>query len=113
MTDVNTFTLQPHPTLVTLVMLQRAFSRPLAILCALLCAGVAVCARQQATLSPEKDPTTMIIEGESAGDVFGMGHSVVVRGTVKHGVMAFGGDVVVEGRVEGDVGVIGGTITQR
>ena len=116
MTDVNTFTIQPNPPLVTpttLATLKRALARPFAILCALLCAGVAVCARQQATLSPEKDPTTIIIEGESSKDVFGLGRSVIVRGRVKHGVMAFGGDVVVEGRVEGDVGVIGGTITQR
>ena len=116
MTDVNTFILQPTPPLVTpttLATLKRALVRPFAILCALLCAGVAVCARQQATLSPEKDPTTIIIEGESSKDVFGLGRSVIVRGRVKHGVMAFGGDVVVEGRVDGDVGVIGGTITQR
>ena len=110
MTDVNSFIFQPIQMPAT----PRAVSRTVAILCAVLCAAAtAVSARQQATLAPEKDPTTLVIEGESAKDVFGLGRSVVVRGRVKHGVMAFGGDVVVEGRVEGDVGVIGGTITQR
>ena len=87
--------------------------RGVAVLCALLSACVAVCARQQATLTPETDPTTLVIDGESAKDVFGVGRTVVVRGRVKHGVMAFGGDVIVEGQVDGDVGVIGGSITQR
>jgi hypothetical protein len=97
--------------------LLRAFSpaRAVAVLCALLCAGVAVSARTPSVRAAEDDPTTLIVEGEDTKDVFGMGRSVIVRGKVKHGVMAFGGDVVIEGqgRVEGDVGVIGGTITQR
>ncbi|HEX7178065.1 MAG TPA: polymer-forming cytoskeletal protein [Pyrinomonadaceae bacterium] len=54
----------------------------------------------------------MVVEGEQAGDVFGVGRSVRVRGTVKQGVMAFGGDVVVEGRVEGDVATVGGSVSQ-
>ena len=70
-------------------------------------------ARTPSVRAAENDPTTIIVEGESTKDVFGVGRSVIVRGRVKHGVMAFGGDVIVEGRVEGDVGVIGGTITQR
>ena len=87
----------------------------MAVLCALICAGVAVSARTPSVRVAENDPTTLIVEGEDTKDVFGMGRSVIVRGRVKHGVMAFGGDVVIEGRgrVEGDVGVIGGTITQR
>ena len=59
------------------------------------------------------EPGALVVEGESAGDVFGMGRTVVVRGTVRRGVMAFGGDVVVEGRVEGDVAALGGSVIQR
>lgn len=93
----------------------RAFSRLCFILCAIFCAGVAVCARTPSVRVAENDPTTWIVEGDDTSDVFGMGRSVIVRGRVKNGVMAFGGDVFIEpqGRVEGDVGVIGGTITQR
>lgn len=93
----------------------RSPARVMAVLCALICAGVAVSARTPSVRVAENDPTTLIVEGEDTKDVFGMGRSVIVRGRVKHGVMAFGGDVVIEGRgrVEGDVGVIGGTITQR
>ena len=54
----------------------------------------------------------MVVEGEQAGDVFGVGRSVRVRGTVRQGVMAFGGDVIVEGRVEGDVATVGGSVFQ-
>ena len=54
-----------------------------------------------------------IVDGESTSDVFGLGQSVVVRGSVRHGVLAFGGDVIVEGRVEGDVAAIGGSVYQR
>lgn len=54
----------------------------------------------------------MVVEGEQASDVFGVGRSVRVRGTVRHGVMAFGGDVIIEGRVEGDVATVGGSVFQ-
>jgi hypothetical protein len=54
----------------------------------------------------------MVVDGEQAGDVFGIGRSVRVRGTVKQGVIAFGGDVIVEGRVEGDVATVGGSVSQ-
>ncbi|HEX8422671.1 MAG TPA: hypothetical protein VF634_04630, partial [Pyrinomonadaceae bacterium] len=109
---MTSFILQPaSPTPDAL----RAFSRLCFILCVIFCAGVAVSARTPSVRVAENDPTTLIVEGDDTGDVFGMGRSVIVRGRVKHGVMAFGGDVFVEphGRVEGDVGVIGGTITQR
>ncbi|MFN2413595.1 MAG: hypothetical protein ABR603_00485 [Pyrinomonadaceae bacterium] len=53
----------------------------------------------------------LVVEGRHAGDVFGMGRSVRVRGDVR-GVIAFGGDVVVEGRVEGDAAAIGGSVVQ-
>lgn len=62
---------------------------------------------------PPDDKAPLIVEGVSEGDVFGMGRSVEVRGTIKKGVIAFGGDVIVEGRVEGDVGAIGGSVIQR
>jgi len=107
---VTSFTFQPASTLPDL----RTLSRAAAILCALLCVGVAaVSARTPSVRVDENDPTTLIVEGEDTQDVFGMGRNVIVRGRVRHGVMAFGGDVVIEGRVEGDVGVIGGTITQH
>src|SRR5258707_13126473 len=53
-----------------------------------------------------------IIEGVNDNDVFGIGRSIIVRGTVKHGAMAFGGDVIVEGIVEGDVAAVGGSVKQ-
>lgn len=112
MTDVNSFTFQPDGMLVNARPLV-ALARPFAILCAIICAGVAVSGRTPSVRTAENDPTTIIVEGDDTKDVFGLGRSVIVRGRVKHGVMAFGGDVIVEGRVEGDVGVIGGTITQR
>ncbi|MCA1630730.1 MAG: hypothetical protein LC774_10395 [Acidobacteria bacterium] len=62
---------------------------------------------------PEDAGDAIVIEGDYARDVFGMGRTVVVRGLVRHGVMAFGGDVVVEGRVEGDVAALGGSVFQR
>ena len=53
----------------------------------------------------------LVIEGKQAGDVFGVGRSVRVRGDVR-GVIAFGGDVIVEGRVEGDAAAVGGSVIQ-
>jgi hypothetical protein len=52
----------------------------------------------------------LVVDGH-AGDVFGVGRSVRVRGDVR-GVIAFGGDVVVEGRVEGDAAAVGGSVIQ-
>jgi hypothetical protein len=54
----------------------------------------------------------LIIDNVADCDIFGIGRSVVVRGSIKNGVIAFGGDVIVEGRVEGDVAAIGGSIKQ-
>jgi hypothetical protein len=59
------------------------------------------------------DPEALVVEGVESGDVFGIGRSVIVRGTIHHGAMAFGGDVIVEGTVEGDVATIGGSVIQR
>ncbi|HEX8475115.1 MAG TPA: hypothetical protein VF666_13880 [Pyrinomonadaceae bacterium] len=58
------------------------------------------------------DATALVVSGEQASDVFGLGQSVVVEGSVRHGVVAFGGDVVVRGRVEGDVASVGGSVRQ-
>jgi hypothetical protein len=54
----------------------------------------------------------LVVAGNPASDVFGLGRAVRVRGEVRNGVLAFGGDVIVEGRVEGDVAAIGGSVIQ-
>jgi hypothetical protein len=59
------------------------------------------------------DPDALVVVGVENGDVFGIGRTVIVRGTIKHGAMALGGDVIVEGTVEGDVATIGGSVIQR
>ena len=59
------------------------------------------------------DENVVVIEGVNEGTVFGLGNSIRITGTVKHGAMALGGDVIVEGVVEGDVATIGGSVIQR
>jgi hypothetical protein len=59
------------------------------------------------------DKPPLVVEGVNESDVFGVGRSVVIRGTVKKGAMSFGGDVIVEGTVEGDVATIGGSVWQK
>lgn len=86
------------------------------VLCWLIIAAASVCAQtDEAARQPGVADAfaPLVVEGVHAGDVFGLGKSVVVRGSVKHGAVAFGGDVVVEGRVEGDVAAIGGSVVQR
>jgi len=61
--------------------------------------------------APPKPGEELVVEGHYAGDVFGMGKTVRVRGDV-NGVIAFGGDVIVEGRVRGDAAAIGGSVVQ-
>jgi hypothetical protein len=78
---------------------------------ALLLASIAAHA-QDGTLLHTDDKAPLVVEGVSESDVFGMGRSVEVRGTIKKGVIAFGGDVLVIGRVEGDVAAIGGSVIQ-
>ncbi|HEX8501410.1 MAG TPA: hypothetical protein VF659_12580 [Pyrinomonadaceae bacterium] len=73
----------------------------------LLLAAVAACHARD--LQPGEEH---VVEGREAGDVFGLGRSVRVRGDVR-GVIAFGGDVIVEGRVEGDAAAIGGSVIQH
>jgi hypothetical protein len=65
---------------------------------------------QDAAASNSAD--ALVVEGGYAGDVFGLGRDVRVRGDVKNGVIAFGGDVIVEGRIEGDAAAIGGSVVQ-
>ena len=84
---------------------RRAARAALTLLLLLLAA--LVCHAQEAASKGEE----LVVEGSHAGDVFGLGRSVRVRGDVR-GVIAFGGDVVVEGRVEGDAAAIGGSVIQ-
>lgn len=79
---------------------------------ALLIIAMVAHAQGSATLLAN-DKAPLIIEGVESGDVFGVGRSVIIRGTVKHGAIAFGGDVEVVGTVEGDVAAIGGSVIQR
>lgn len=83
----------------------RAFAKSILTLFILLAVAL-VCNAQEARPGDE-----MVVEGRHAGDVFGMGRSVRVRGDVR-GVIAFGGDVIVEGRVEGDAAAVGGSVIQ-
>ncbi|MDT5269457.1 MAG: hypothetical protein QOH49_1643 [Acidobacteriota bacterium] len=85
---------------------ERFLTRTVLALILLLLTAVIVNAQEAAAQGEE-----LVIEGRHAGDVFGMGRSVRVRGEVD-GVIAFGGDVVVEGRVEGDAAAVGGSVIQ-
>ena len=86
--------------------LSERFLTKLTLTLFLLLLTAAVVNGQDAARSEE-----LVIEGQHAGDVFGMGRSVRVRGNVR-GVIAFGGDVIVEGRVEGDAAAVGGSVIQ-
>ncbi|HEX8189178.1 MAG TPA: polymer-forming cytoskeletal protein [Pyrinomonadaceae bacterium] len=82
---------------------ERFFTKSALTLLLLLLAAAVVNGRDAA---PNEE---LVIDGRQAGDVFGVGRSVRVRGDVR-GVIAFGGDVVVEGRVEGDAAAVGGSV---
>jgi hypothetical protein len=84
---------------------ERFFTKSVLTLLVLLLTAVIV--NGQETARGEE----LIIEGRQAGDVFGVGRNVRVRGDVR-GVIAFGGDVLVEGRVEGDAAAVGGSVIQ-
>jgi hypothetical protein len=91
----------------------ETLSRLVLALCLLL--AVTVFVRAQSTTpstSPPGEADAYTVDGVTETDVFGVGRSIVVRGTVKRGAMAFGGDVIVEGTVEGDVAAIGGSVRQ-
>ncbi len=80
---------------------------------AFLITGIVAHAQVGTDLRAGDDKAPLVVDGTSEGDVFGMGRSVEVLGTIKKGVIAFGGDVIVIGRVEGDVASIGGSVIQR
>ena len=95
-----------------------AFCKAALLLFVLLVAALSGARAQGAVASGTAQGTSddvepLVVEGLKGGDVFGLGRTVVVRGTVTHGVIAFGGDVIVEGVVEGDVATIGGSVFQR
>jgi hypothetical protein len=79
----------------------------------LLLAAAGAQAQSETDSRATDDPKALVVVGVENGDVFGVGRSVIVRGTIKHGAMALGGDVIVEGTVEGDVATIGGSVIQR
>jgi len=66
----------------------------------------------QSNASENPGEREVVFSGVNDGDVFGMGNTIRITGTVKKGAMAFGGDVVVAGTVEGDVATIGGSVVQ-
>lgn len=90
---------------------------PALVRCAMLFAlttllAFALAAGARAAQADGGERDELIVEGAHAGDVFGVGRSVRVRGVVRQGVIAFGGDVVIEGRVEGDAASVGGSVIQ-
>ena len=58
------------------------------------------------------DKSAQVLEGVTTGNVYGVGKSIKINGSVKEGAIAFGGDVIVQGTVEGDVAAIGGSVIQ-
>lgn len=58
------------------------------------------------------DQAAQVVEGVVPSNVYGMGKSIRITGTVKEGAISFGGDVIVQGTVEGDVAAIGGSVIQ-
>jgi hypothetical protein len=90
-----------------------AGARAFWILCGLFLFALVVKAQAQPDLSRKDTKPPLVIEGVNESDVFGVGRSVIIRGTVKQGAMSFGGDVIVEGTVEGDVATIGGSVWQK
>ena len=92
----------------------RALWKMAAAFFALLCgAGRHAQEEKASTAHAEDTVDALVVDGLENGDVFGLGKSVIISGTVKKGVIAFGGDVMITGRVEGDVAAIGGSVFQR
>jgi hypothetical protein len=89
---------------------RSGFKAKALLLVLLLCASAAAARAQDGGAAPSGGE--LVIEGHQAGDVFGVGRTVRIRGSVQHGVIAFGGDVIIEGRVEGDAAAIGGSVIQ-
>jgi hypothetical protein len=59
---------------------------------------------------PQPTDSPYIVDGVSDNDVYAVGHSLQINGTVKKGAIALGGDVIVRGVVEQDVAAIGGSV---
>jgi hypothetical protein len=93
----------------------RAVWKAAAALLVLLLTGILASAQEeQVSSGPRVEETqALVVDNVEDGDVFGLGKSVIINGTVKQGVIAFGGDVMVTGRVEGDVAAVGGSVIQR
>jgi hypothetical protein len=64
----------------------------------------------QSTPQPQPSDSPYVVEGVSDSDVYAVGHSLQINGTVKKGAIALGGDVIVRGVVEEDVAAIGGSV---
>jgi cytoskeletal protein CcmA (bactofilin family) len=91
----------------------RAAARlPLALAVLFAAAVLLVAPPPRARAQEASEADELVVEGNLAGDVFGVGRTVRVRGDVRHGVIAFGGDVIVEGRVGGDAAAVGGSVIQ-
>jgi hypothetical protein len=86
----------------------RAAAKLLLVLLALLAAAAGALAQEGVAAGEDE----LVVEGSQAGDVFGVGRTVRVRGEVLHGVMALGGDLVIEGRIVGDAAAVGGSVIQ-
>jgi hypothetical protein len=69
-------------------------------------------ANAQDSPKPKNNEEVVVFSGVNESDVFGLGNSIRITGTVKQGAIAFGGDVIVEGTVDGDVAAIGGSVVQ-
>lgn len=80
---------------------------------ALLLATMAVHAQAVSSNAGPDALAPLVFDGVNESDVYGLGRSIIIRGTVKHGAIALGGDVIVEGIVEGDVAAIGGSVIQN
>jgi len=59
---------------------------------------------------PQPADSPYVVDGVSDSDVYAVGHSLQINGTVKKGAIALGGDVIVRGVVEQDVAAIGGSV---
>ena len=108
-------TISQAATVNDLVNLQPLASRLLyrisALVLLLLLTVVAIRA-QAADDSQTGDKNAQVFEGVINGNVYGVGKSIRINGTVTEGAIAFGGDVIVQGIVSGDVAAIGGSVIQ-
>ena len=98
--------LRPHQPITS-----RMLYRISALVLLLLLTVVAIRA-QAADDSQTGDKNAQVFEGVIKSDVYGVGKSIRINGTVTEGAIAFGGDVIVQGIVNGDVAAIGGSVIQ-